>query len=139
MVQLTVFSHALNAAYSTILPSMAGVTKADLSTSQQLAVSVSCGIVAGVASSLASHPGDTILSRINMAVKQQSATGRADGGAGAPARPSLTAVVRDLGFRRLWLGVGTRCVMTASLSAGMFLIYDSVRVMCGLPCSGGSK
>ena len=36
---------------------------------QQLSISALCGVGAGVLSSLASQPGDTILSRINMAAK----------------------------------------------------------------------
>jgi solute carrier family 25 phosphate transporter 3 len=36
----------------------------------------------------------------------------------------------------VWTGLGTRCVMVATLSAGMFLIYDTVKLACGLPTSG---
>ena len=46
-------------------------------------------------------------------------------------------IVNELGFMGLWKGLGARCFMVGSLSAGMFLIYDSVKVLCGLPTSSG--
>jgi len=50
---------------------------------------------------------------------------------------SVGGILRTLGWRGVWLGLGTRCVMVGSLSAVMFLIYDSVKVLCGLPTSSG--
>jgi solute carrier family 25 phosphate transporter 3 len=50
---------------------------------------------------------------------------------------SVTGILRTLGWRGVWLGLGTRCVMVGSLSAVMFLVYDTVKVMCGLPTSSG--
>ena len=85
IVQLTAFSffvdkacvHALSPGFFTknfLWSSYAyletrDIRKGDLSHGQQLSVSVLCGVGAGVLSSLASQPGDTILSRINMAAK----------------------------------------------------------------------
>jgi hypothetical protein len=111
-------------------------SKSDLSTSQQLAVSLSCGVVAGVASAIASHPPDTILSRINMEAKKQI-----HAGVGIKQETSnwqaTKQIVGELGFKGLWKGLGTRCFMVGLLSAGMFGIYDGVKVMCGLPTSSG--
>jgi len=119
VTQLVVFHHAIDFTYGNLLPRV-GVRKEDLQLSSQLSISVAGGIVAGVAGALVSHPADTILSRVNMK------------GAG-----SIGNVIRNLGLRGLWLGVGPRCLMVGTLSAGMFLIYDSVKVMCGLPTTGG--
>jgi len=119
VTQLVVFHDTMEYAYNHLLPRF-GIHKEQLSLSSQLAVSVGGGVVAGVAGALVSHPADTILSRVNMQ------------GAG-----SLGKVIRDLGFRGVWLGVGPRCLMVSTLSAGMFLIYDSVKVLCGLPTTGG--
>jgi len=119
VTQLVVFHDAMEYAYGSLLPRF-GVHKENLSLSSQLGVSVVGGVVAGVAGAIVSHPADTILSRVNMK------------GAG-----SLGNVIRDLGFKGVWLGVGPRCLMVSALSAGMFLIYDSVKVLCGLPTTGG--
>ncbi len=53
-----------------------------------------------------SHPSflDTVLSRVNAARKK-----------GEVAKP-VRVIIRELGFRGLWLGVGTRCVFTGLLS-----------------------
>src|SRR5438045_790008 len=71
VTQLTVFSKLNDIFYSHLPKYTNKKSKSDLSTSQQLAVSLSCGVVAGVASAIASHPPDTILSRINMEAKKQ--------------------------------------------------------------------
>eukprot|EP00128_Syssomonas_multiformis_P004655 Colp12_sorted_trinity150504_noHs@18824 len=125
MTQLAVFQHAVELAYTTILPTYTPYkSKKDMTTQQQLAVSVGSGIVAGVVSAIASHPADTVLSRVNDSKHVNSKSPVAD-------------VLKELGFRGLWHGLGTRCLMVGALSAGMFLIYDSVKVMCGLPTTTG--
>ena len=86
-----------------------------------------CGVVAGAISSIASQPGDTILTRINAARKLQLAHVE-----GASQEVSLRSVVRELGWKGLWLGAGTRVVLTSILSAGMFLVLDSTRLALGL-------
>mmetsp|Transcript_6363 Transcript_6363/g.8850 ORF Transcript_6363/g.8850 Transcript_6363/m.8850 type:complete len:326 (+) Transcript_6363:205-1182(+) len=135
VTQLTVFS-LLNDVFYEQLPKYSSKnSKSDLSTSQQLTVSLACGIVAGVASAIASHPADTVLSRINMENKKAI-----HAGAVVKSTSNWQAtknIVGELGFKGLWKGLGTRCFMVGLLSAGMFLIYDSVKVMCGLPTSSG--
>lgn len=123
MVQLTAFSLLTDYIYAHL------VKKESLSKSQQLAVTVGAGAVAGAISSLASQPGDTILTRINKAAKAAAA-------GGTVVKPSVLSTYQSLGFRGLWLGAGTRMVMTAILSGGMFLIFDSVKLAVGLPTSG---
>jgi len=119
VTQLVVFHHVVdNYTYGHLLPQM-GVQKDKLSLASKLSISLTGGVIAGVAGAVVSHPADTILSRVNMK------------GAG-----SLGTVIRNLGFRGMWLGIGPRCLMVGTLSAGMFLIYDSVKAMCGLPIGG---
>jgi solute carrier family 25 phosphate transporter 3 len=151
VTQLTVFSTAVDYVYSTALPRFGGgKRKADLSVGAQLAVTVACGMLAGVTSSIASQPGDTVLTRINATLKKSAAAGTTTAAAAAPAaaaagaKPKLppvseqiAATVRSLGWRGLWIGTGPRAAMTAALSAGMFLVYDSVKLAVGLPSSGG--
>jgi solute carrier family 25 phosphate transporter 3 len=136
VTQLTVFSKLNDLVYDQLPKYTNKKSKADLSTTQQLTVSLSCGVVAGVSSAITSHPADTILSRINMQAKKQI-----HAGAGVAQKTSnwqaTKQIIGELGFMGLWKGLGTRCLMVGLLSAGMFLIYDSVKVVCGLPTSSG--
>lgn len=56
VVQLTAFTLLLDNAYA-IIRNRFGKRKIDLDTHQQIGVSLSCGVLAGVMSSIASHPG----------------------------------------------------------------------------------
>eukprot|EP01027_Heterolobosea_sp_BB2_P008902 GEZU01013191.1.p1 GENE.GEZU01013191.1~~GEZU01013191.1.p1 ORF type:complete len:218 (-),score=66.72 GEZU01013191.1:597-1250(-) len=126
VVQLVSFQTAVEMIYKS-LDKLAHKKKEDLSTGAQLTVSTVGGIMAGVTSAVASHPADTVLSRINATERlgNESTLG------------TITRIVKELGWRRVWLGIGPRCVMVGALSAGMFLIYDSVKVACGLPTTTG--
>jgi len=136
VTQLTVFSKLNDLFYDQLPKYTNKKSKSDLSTSQQLAVSLSCGVVAGVASAIASHPPDTILSRINMEAKKQIHAGEGINQKTSNWQ-STKQIVKELGFKGLWKGLGTRCFMVGMLSAGMFLIYDGMKVICGLPTSSG--
>jgi len=126
VTQLVSFQYVTDFVYNSIVPKLKpGLTKDKMSSSQQLVVSTSSGVVAGVISAICSHPPDTILSRINMAAKTGSAP------------PSVSSIVSELGFMGLWKGIGLRCVMVGTISAGMFLILDGVKVMTGLPTTQG--
>jgi solute carrier family 25 phosphate transporter 3 len=119
----------------------------------QIGISVVCGISAGVLSSLASHPADTILSRINMAAKSGAplslslslcyplhlplaAPTKLTFGTGKEVQ-SIRTIARELGWKGLWLGAGTRCIFTGLLSATIFLVYDSVKLLFGLQTTSG--
>lgn len=137
VTQLTVFSKCIDYLYGTVLPEHFGVTSRDeLSAKQQLLASLGCGVVAGVASSYASHPADTILSRINVKSPHHHHHHRHHHHQSPPPR-TIVQIAKELGFRGIWLGAGTRAVMVSMLSAGMFLIYDSVKLAVGLPASKG--
>jgi len=125
MTQLVSFQYVSEAAYSYLVPMIRpGLTKEKMSSQAQLVVSASSGVAAGVISAICSHPSDTILSRVNMAHKAGDAT-------------SLRDIVKELGFTGLWKGIGLRCVMVGTISAGMFLIFDGVKVLTGLPTTAG--
>ena len=91
--------------------------KEELSKGEQLEATVACGVFAGAIASLVSHPADTIFTQMNSS------------------HQSMAQVIRRIKFRGMWVGVGTRCVMTSVLSGLMFLVYDSVRLLVGLPTS----
>lgn len=80
-------------------------------------VSLSSGVIAGVAAAIISHPADTLLSKINK------------GGAGGDGSmfQRMGNIVAETGIWNLCTqGLGARCVMIGSLTAGQFGIFDVV-------------
>lgn len=127
VTQITAFSKLVDYSYGTLLPKMdPNLTKENMSKLQQLYVTIVCGTLAGVLSAIASHPPDVILSRIN-AVESH----------GLSTMQQIKKISGELGWRGMWLGLGARCAMVGALSCGMFLIYDSVKLMVGLPTTSG--
>eukprot|EP00029_Vermamoeba_vermiformis_P004098 TRINITY_DN14630_c0_g1_i1.p1 TRINITY_DN14630_c0_g1~~TRINITY_DN14630_c0_g1_i1.p1 ORF type:complete len:335 (-),score=33.06 TRINITY_DN14630_c0_g1_i1:46-1050(-) len=132
ITQLTVFSYIVDHFYGSVLPLVSSKkSKDDLTSHQQLGVSTSVGFVAGFISAITSHPADTVLSIINAKAKGVKSE------LAARMPNSVGGILRTLGWKGVWLGLGTRCMMVGSLSAVMFLVYDSVKVFCGLPTSSG--
>lgn len=85
-------------------------------------VALSSGVVAGVSAAIISHPADTLLSMVNK-------TGA--GGDGTVAQ-RLIVLAKQAGFKKLALvGLGPRCVMIGTLTAGQFGIFDNVMAMTG--------
>merc|ERR1712216_905273 len=96
-----------------------------LSKSTKLGVSLTSGVIAGVAAAIISHPADTLLSKINKA---------GAGGAGSMF-VRLGRIAGELGIAKLCLvGLPARCVMIGSITAGQFGIFDSL-----LPAMGVEK
>jgi len=89
----------------------------------KMGVSLSSGVIAGVAAAIISHPADTLLSLIN---KKEGA-----GGEGSiPVR--LMRLAKEVGFQKLCLtGLGARCVMIGTLTAGQFGIFDIIMDLTG--------
>jgi len=67
MVKFAVFEYAVETILDQVRKSRAGTSDQDvpLSNKEKLAVSLGGGLIAGLAASVASQPGDTILSKIN--------------------------------------------------------------------------
>lgn len=94
-----------------------GSTPDKLSGASNLGVSLLSGVIAGVAAAIISHPADTLLSKIN----KKGAGG--DGGM----MSRLGNIAAETGFVNLCTsGLGARCVMIGSLTAGQFGIFDTV-------------
>jgi solute carrier family 25 phosphate transporter 3 len=94
-----------------------GKTPAQLSAGMNITVSLGSGVIAGVAAAIISHPADTLLSKVNKA---------GAGGTGSTFS-RLGNIARDIGFVKLaTTGLGPRCVMIGTLTAGQFGIFDSV-------------
>ncbi|WFC98085.1 hypothetical protein MYAM1_000807 [Malassezia yamatoensis] len=88
----------------------------------EVGIQLGCGIVAGAAAAILSHPADTLLSKINR--------GNVGGGS---AMTKLMRAAGQTGFAGLWAGLGTRILMTAALVSGQFLIYAQAKQLIGAP------
>merc|ERR1712164_87171 len=78
----------------------------------KMAVSLTSGVIAGVAAAIISHPADTLLSKINK---------KGAGGEGGMVT-RLGRIAGELGFQKLcFTGLAPRCVMIGTLTAGQFL------------------
>lgn len=99
-----------------------GKSTAELKGATKLGVSLLSGVIAGVAAAIVSHPADTLLSKVNKA---------GAGGEGAIAT-RLANIAKEIGFVKLCtVGLGARCVMIGTLTAGQFLLFDIVMDLTG--------
>merc|ERR1712188_258051 len=87
-----------------------------------MGVSIVSGEIAGAAEAIISHPADTLLSKVNKA--------GAGGEGGMVTR--LGRIASEMGFVSLCTtGLPARCVMIGTLTAGQFLIFDSLMPIMG--------
>ena len=88
----------------------------------KMAVALSSGVIAGVAAAIISHPTDTLLSMVN----------KPGAGGDGSIVSRLTNLAVETGMVKLCTnGLGARCVMIGSLTAGQFAIFDTVVAMTG--------
>lgn len=117
-VPYTMAKFAVQGAAAESIYGIVGGSVTESSSAKKMAISLSSGVIAGVAAAIISHPADTLLSLIN---KKEGA-----GGEGSiPVR--LMRLANEVGFKKLCLtGLGARCVMIGTLTAGQFGISDIV-------------
>jgi len=112
MAKFAVQGSAADAIYNSM-----GKSPSDLSSGQNIGVSLASGVVAGVAAAIISHPADTLLSKIN----------KAGAGGDGPLVQRLANIAKEVGFVNLCtVGLIPRCVMIGTLTAGQFGIFDTV-------------
>lgn len=99
--------------------------KDEYSKLQQLGVSFVGGYWAGIFCAVVSHPADTLVSKLN----NVSSSVKGQGG-------GVVSIVKDLGFKGLWRGLGARILMIGTLTALQWFIYDTFKVYAGLPTTG---
>lgn len=117
MAKFAVQGAAADAIYKSI-----GTPVETASEGTKLAVSLTSGIIAGVASAIVSHPADTLLSLVNK---------EGAGGEGTIMQ-RLAVLAKESGFKKLCLtGLGPRCVMIGTLTAGQFGIFDTIMKLTG--------
>jgi len=88
----------------------------------KMGVSITSGVIAGVAAAIISHPADTLLSKINK---------KGAGGEGGMVT-RLGRIAGEIGLAKLCMtGLAPRCVMIGTLTAGQFLIFDTLMPLMG--------
>merc|ERR1712160_100219 len=102
MMKFACFERTVEAIYANVVPK----PRAECSKGEQLIVTFMAGYIAGVFCAIVSHPADCVVSVLNKS-------------------PELTAgqVVKDLGMKGLWNGLGPRIIMIGTLTALQWFIY----------------
>ena len=80
--------------------------KSELSAGTISGINLGAGLIAGIAAAIVSQPADTLLSKIN---KQKDTTG-------ASVTSRLIKLAKELGPRKLYLGMGARIVMVGMIT-----------------------
>jgi solute carrier family 25 phosphate transporter 3 len=94
----------------------------ELKGNAKLGVALLSGVIAGVAAAIISHPADTLLSKVN----------KAGAGGEGSIMTRLGRIASEIGFVKLaTVGLGARCVMIGTLTAGQFLLFDIVMDLTG--------
>ncbi|KIM25761.1 hypothetical protein M408DRAFT_25880 [Serendipita vermifera MAFF 305830] len=101
---------------------MSEETRKNLTATSKGLISLGSGLTAGVAAAVLSQPADTLLSQIN----------KGHGPQGSMVF-RLTSLAKQAGFKGLFAGLGPRCIMTAGLVAGQFILYDQIKHAMGAP------
>jgi len=108
---------------------------------EQLGFTFLAGYMAGVICGTVSHPADTLCSvipKLPEAIQSKFSFGQKcsmiyNGYEGAEGS------VKGIGFGGLWRGLGPRVFMIGTLTGLQWFIYDSWKVTCGIPTTGGKK
>merc|ERR1712176_254136 len=112
MMKFACFEKTVEALYAYVVPK----PRDQCSKSEQLVVTFAAGYIAGVFCAIVSHPSDSVVSVIN---KDPSK------GAGQ--------ILKELGPKGVWKGLGARIIMIGTLTALQWFIYDGVKVALRLP------
>ncbi len=86
----------------------------------QLMITFLSGYIAGIFCAIVSHPADSVISKLN----------NTEGG-------TIVSVCKELGWKGMWVGLGTRILMIGTLTGLQWWIYDTWKVFFGIPSSGG--
>lgn len=122
MMKFSAFERTVEAIYKYALSK----PKAEYNKMEQLGVTFVAGYWAGIFCAVVSHPADTVVSKLNNQSKDA-----AGGGIGG--------ILKELGFKGIWRGLGARIVMVGTLTALQWFIYDTFKVYVGLPTSGSTE
>lgn len=125
VVKFVTFERTVDAIYKYALEK----PKSEYNKMQQLGVTFAAGYWAGIFCAIVSHPADTVVSKLNNVSK----------GEGEGTLRAIGKILKDLGAKGIWRGLGPRIAMVGTLTALQWFIYDTFKVYVGLPTSGGSQ
>lgn len=121
-IPYTMAKFAVQGAASDVIAKTGGFDIVNGTAGAKMTVALSSGVVAGVVAAIISHPADSLLSKVNKA--------GAGGNGGMISR--LANITKETGLLTLCTqGLGARCVMIGTLTAGQFAIFDSVMDVLG--------
>jgi len=121
-VPYTMAKFAVQGASAEMIAESMGVDLSTCSSSTGLQVSLASGVIAGVAAAIISHPADTLLSLVN----------KPGAGGEGSVMARLVRIAGEVGPKKLCLtGLGPRCVMIGTLTAGQFGLFDTVMEVTG--------
>jgi solute carrier family 25 phosphate transporter 3 len=121
-VPYTMAKFAVQGAAAERIANATGQPLSEVKGGKKLVISMASGVIAGVAAAIISHPADTLLSKVNKA--------GAGGEGGVLTR--LGRIAGEIGIVNLCMvGLGPRCVMIGTLTAGQFLLFDIVMDLTG--------
>lgn len=109
--KFTAFEGIIEVVYGNILTK----PKSSYSDTEQLAISFGCGYLAGLFCAVASHPQDTIVTKLS------------DG-----KNSSIGTIIKELGFMGMWRGLKPRLLMIGAIGAWQWLVYDSIKAFYGI-------
>jgi solute carrier family 25 phosphate transporter 3 len=112
MMKFACFEKTVEALYQYVVPK----PRDQCSKQEQLVVTFAAGYIAGVFCAIVSHPADSVVSVINK----------------NPGR-SAGEILKELGPKGVWKGLGARIIMIGTLTALQWFIYDGVKVALRLP------
>lgn len=121
-VPYTMAKFAVQGAAAQKIAQATGQELAECKGAKKLIISLTSGVIAGVASAVISHPADTLLSKVN----------KAGAGGDGSIMTRLGRIASEIGIVNLCtVGLGPRCVMIGTLTAGQFLLFDIVMDLTG--------
>lgn len=121
-VPYTMAKFAVQGWASELMADTAGIDMKKASDGTKLGISLASGVVAGVAAAIISHPADTLLSLVN----------KPGAGGEGSIMTRLARIAGEIGPAKLmFTGLGPRCVMIGTLTAGQFGIFDIVMSATG--------
>lgn len=125
IVNFVTFEHCTRFLYQWRRETLCKDDDVDLTTAQQLGISMASGAIAGMACAVASHPADSILSLRALPVHADA---------------SSYEIVQRVGMWRLATqGLAPRMVVTATVVSMQWLLYDSLKSLMGFGTSGGGS
>jgi len=112
MMKFACFERTVEALYKYVVPK----PREQCNKAEQLLVTFTAGYIAGVFCAIVSHPADTIVSKLN---NEKGLT--------------VAEAAKRMGFGGMWKGLGARIIMVGTLTALQWFIYDTVKVVLGIP------